>query len=75
MQHFVITTPGELTPGGKDNMKLVKSKKFWVSVSGVVGVVLGTYLGVPEEATMKVAGIVIALVLGQGLADLGKEAK
>jgi len=50
-----------------------KSKKFWMSVAGALAVVLASTLGVPEETTMSVAGIIIAYLLGQGIADHGKE--
>lgn len=53
-------------------MAIIKSKKFWVSVSGAVAVVLAKLVGIPEDTTMQVAGIVIAYVLGQGLADINK---
>lgn len=56
-------------------MKLFKSKKFWVSVGGVLSVVLSQLLGVAEGTTMEVVAIVVAYVLGQGLADFGKESK
>lgn len=55
-------------------MSLLKSKKFWVSISGVVAVIVSHLFGVGESAVLEVTGIVIALVLGQGLADLGKNA-
>ena len=55
--------------------KLLKSKKFWMSVAGVLGVVLGETVGIPEETTMQISGIVVAYIIGQGLADYGKEAK
>jgi len=56
-------------------MALLKSKKFWMSVAGTLAVVLAGVAGIPEETTLKIAGIVIAFILGQGLADFGKEAK
>jgi len=49
-----------------------KSKKFWMAVAGVVAVMLSHLAGVPEETTLKVAGLIVAYILGQGLADLGK---
>jgi hypothetical protein len=55
-------------------MEIFKSKKFYVSIAGVIAVVLGSLLKIPEETTMQVAGIIIAYVLGQGLSDLGKGA-
>lgn len=55
-------------------MSLFKSKKFWVGIAGVVAVILSHFFGVAEDTVMQIAGIVIALILGQGLADLGKNA-
>jgi len=56
-------------------MSLFKSKKFWTALSGTIAVVLFHFIGIDEETTMKVAGIIIALLLGQGFADWGKAAK
>ena len=56
-------------------MKLLKSKKFLVSVAGVVAVIGNHFFGIPEQDMLQVTSIVISYVLGQGLADLGKEAK
>ncbi len=55
-------------------MELLKSKKFWTAIIGVVAVVASQLFGLPEEAVMTVGGIVIALLAGQGLTDLGKSA-
>lgn len=55
-------------------MALFKSKKFYTALAGVIAVILSQYFGVAEATTMQICGIVIALLLGQGLADLGKEA-
>lgn len=54
-------------------MSLLKSKKFLVSIAGVLSVVLMHYVNIPEETSMKVFGIIISFVVGQGLADIGKE--
>ena len=53
--------------------RLLKSRKFSLAIAGVV-VVIAQDLGLPidEDTAMQVTGIVIALVLGQGLADSGK---
>lgn len=55
-------------------MSLFKSTKFWTAVSGVVAVVLAQLFGVAEETTMQITGIIMTLLLGQGLADFGKKA-
>jgi len=49
--------------------KLLTSKKFWMAIAGVVAVVLSNTAGIPEEQTLMIAGIIIAYILGQGLAD------
>ena len=54
---------------------MFKSKKFWTAISGTISVVLLHFFGVAEETTMQVAGIIVALLLGQGLTDLGKADK
>lgn len=54
---------------------LFQSKKFWMAIVGVVAVVLSHFLGINEETTTKVAGVFMAYLLGQGMADFGKEAK
>lgn len=54
---------------------LFQSKKFWMAVVGVVSVVLSHFAGINEETTTKVAGMFIAYLVGQGMADFGKEAK
>lgn len=51
------------------------SKKLLMAIAGVVSVALGEFLGVPEEASMQILAIVVSYILGQGIADLGKEAK
>ena len=55
---------------------LLKSKKFLVSLSGVLFVLLNkwTALNVPEETVLEVVGLMAAYVIGQGFADKGKEA-
>jgi len=54
--------------------KFYHSKKFWASVVGaavpVINQVFG--LGLTTEVVMQVIGPIGAYILGQGLADLGK---
>jgi len=49
-----------------------KSKKFWAIASGIAVVVAKELLGLDEGTTLKVVGLVSSYVLGQGLADIGK---
>ena len=56
-------------------MAILKSKKFWVSVGGVVAVLLSHFFGVAEPTTNEVVALVVAYVLGQGIADAGKNLK
>lgn len=58
----------------KDFISSVFGKKLFIAVVGVLAVVLGHYVQIPEETTMKVAGIIISFIIGQGIADNGKEA-
>jgi hypothetical protein len=58
---------------------LAGSKKFLSAVAGVATLVGVRYLGLPEEQlgplSLQITGIVAALLVGQGAADLGKEGK
>lgn len=54
---------------------LFLSKKFQMSIAGVISVVLSHYLGISEEKTMMIAGLCASFIAAQGLADWGKEAK
>lgn len=56
-------------------MGLLTSKKFWTAVLGVAAVVISALTGLPEEAVITIGGMVIALLVGQGLTDVGKAAK
>lgn len=49
-----------------------KSTKFLATLSGCAVVIGQQYLGLDEETTMKLVGLISSFVLGQGLADLGK---
>tara|TARA_Y100000361_G_C11045586_1_gene282338 strand:+ start:226 stop:423 length:198 start_codon:yes stop_codon:yes gene_type:complete len=51
------------------------SKKFWYTVSGVLVVVATHAFDLPEEVAQQIVYAVLALVVGQGLADFGKEKK
>lgn len=55
-------------------MKLLKSKKFWMGIGGIAAVCIGTYTKVDESTINQVVALVVTMVLGQGLADTGKDA-
>jgi len=55
--------------------QMLKSKKFWYAVSSVVVPALVTYLGVDETTATNLYYALLTLVLGQGIADMGKGAK
>ena len=54
--------------------QMLKSKKFWYAVSSVVVPALVTYLGVDETTATNLYYALLTLVLGQGIADMGKGA-
>lgn len=51
---------------------LFKSKKFLVALAGVVAITVAHLTGIGVEPIEKVLYIVIAYILGQGVADIGK---
>lgn len=55
--------------------QLIRSKKFWVALVGLLLVVL-QQAGVPLEdgALEQIVQVIMAYLVGQGLADFGKEA-
>lgn len=54
---------------------LLKSKKFQAAVIGVVVVVAKHFVPeLPEDAVVQVLAVLIAYIIGQGVADAGKEA-
>ncbi len=55
--------------------QMLKSKKFWYTVVGVVVQLLSDNFGLDAAQTQSILYSVIALILGQGLSDLGKGAK
>jgi hypothetical protein len=51
-----------------DKLKtLVKSRRFWVAVGGVVTVLLQDTIGIPEETANSVIAIGIAWIVGDSL--------
>ena len=57
--------------------KFSHSKKFWAAVFAAVTPLFNHYfhLGLTPELMMQITGPVVAYILGQGLADLGKNKK
>ena len=57
-------------------MDLLKSKKFQAAVAGVIVVVVTGFIPeIDESALTEIIALIIAYIVGQGLADFGKEAK
>ena len=58
---------------------IIKSKKFWYAIGGILAMLISPKLGVPEaqlsEVIVMIGVVVTGLIGGQGLSDLGKEAK
>ena len=54
--------------------KIFKSKKFWYTIIGVLTNFFSENLGLDPAQTQNILLSIGALVLGQGFADLGKEA-
>ena len=56
--------------------ELLSSKKAIAAAAGVLVVLAGRFgLDLPEETAVQITGIVVAYLLGQGLADVGKETR
>ena len=51
----------------------LKSRKLWVTILTTALITLLTALGFDEESVTKIAGVAGAYLLGQGIADHGKE--
>ena len=55
--------------------QLLASKKAIAAIAGVLVILAGRIgLNLPEETALEITGIVIAYLLGQGLADVNKPA-
>ena len=54
--------------------QLLTSKKFTAMVIGIAATFLATRFGLDEAATQEVMKVIIAYIIGQGIADHGKEA-
>ena len=56
-------------------MEILKSKKVWATAIGIVVSIVGHFKPGLESVVQQVLYTLMAYVLGQGVADLGKEAK
>jgi hypothetical protein len=51
---------------------MLSSKKFWYAVASIVVPIIVTYLGVDEATATNLFYAALTLVVGQGIADSGK---
>lgn len=54
--------------------KKLGSKKLRATILGVVAVIMQKYFGLDEAMTTKIIALLSSYVIGQGIADAGKEA-
>ena len=54
---------------------LLKSRKFWLAVFGVIQVVVLNYLQVPDEIWQSIAALVGVLIGSIALEDAGRNVK
>lgn len=54
--------------------EVIKSKKFQAFLLGLLAIVGKHLLGLSDEDVTKIVGLVGTYVIGQGVADAGKEA-
>ena len=50
---------------------LLKSRKFWLAVVGVVEVIVLNYLKVPADIWQAIAGLIAVLIAGIAVEDAG----
>lgn len=53
---------------------LLKSRKFWLAVFGVIQAVVLFYFEVPEEIWQTIAGLVAVVIAGIAVEDAGAKA-
>tara|TARA_Y100000310_G_C20079909_1_gene533322 strand:+ start:158 stop:421 length:264 start_codon:yes stop_codon:yes gene_type:complete len=51
----------------------LSSRKLWAAVIGCLVIAIGSQFGLDEATATKLAGMVSAFIIGQGIADAGKE--
>ena len=56
-------------------LTLFTSKKVWLGIASILIPIVARYLQVDEESVSQIWWSLIAMLGGQSLADLGKEAK
>ena len=52
---------------------LFSSKKFTAMIIGIIATFLSTRFNLPEEQVREIVALVIAYIIGQGVADKGKQ--
>jgi len=55
--------------------QMIKSKKFWYAVAGVLVQLLSDTFGLDAAQTQNILYSIIALILGTGMQDFGKAKK
>ena len=53
---------------------LLKSRKFWLAVFGVIQAIVLYYLNVPSEIWQTIAGLVAVVIAGIAVEDAGTKA-
>ena len=53
--------------------KILKSKKAWYTIAGIIVQLLHESFGLDPQATQAILYSIIALVIGQGLSDSAKK--
>ena len=54
-------------------MDIFKSKKFWMAIVGIVGMVIAHFTGMDETTITGFLAVIVSYIVGQGIADHGKE--
>lgn len=53
---------------------LLRSRKFWLAVFGVIQAIVFQYLNVPDEVWLSIAGLAAVLIHSIAIEDAGKSA-
>jgi hypothetical protein len=51
-----------------ETLEKLKSRKLWAAVLGAVIVAVGTQLGLSEQAALEISALIVAYIVGNGLA-------